>query len=78
MISNCRYNHRKLYFRCYNSIKDCSNQMPLIYTISIVRKILSNQRLEIFFYLKQAVEDGSSAAGHVDDGAGEPGKKYLT
>jgi hypothetical protein len=52
--------------------------MPLIYTISIVRKILSNQRLEIFFYLKQAVEDGSSAAGHVDDGAGEPGKKYLT
>jgi len=29
-----------------------------------------------FFYLKQAVEDGSSAAGHVDDGAGEPGKKY--
>ena len=51
--------------------------MPLIYTISIVRKILSNQRLEIFFYLKQAVEDGSSAAGHVDDGAGEPGKKIL-
>ncbi len=45
-------------------------------TISIV-KILSNQMFEInFFYLKQAVEDGSSAAGHVDDGAGEPGKKY--